>query len=335
MTVYLILKIGILIFLIWIGFKMGTLVLSIDFELRWGMLDRVGQDVEKYKSNLLSVHDNLPWMLQVFEERNIAATWATVGALGCDNWDEFDRVRPKHKPSYKNEALDYVNDFNQKLDPNGELYFAPKLIRDIIGTAKQELGTHTFGHIYGTEPDVTYEELKIDLLTVKEFFSKKFGVTPESLVFPRNQVIYENKLIQDDVIKTYRGNENVTYLSAENQKEKQFFNRVKILLDAINPYISHDYNKNDIVNGNVLSSSMFKIHLPELLRKAHLSKLKHNITRLKSDEIYHIWYHPHNLGRSPKKKDDFLRFFDFIGEKIATNKLDSENMGSILSKVSS
>lgn len=311
---------------------MGTLVISLDFELRWGVLDIVGQDIEKYKDNLLSVHENIPWMLKIFEERDIAVTWATVGALGCDDWNEFDRVKPKVEPTYKNKTMIYNNDFNRKIDPKGELYFAPELIRNILETPKQELGTHTFGHIYGTEPDVSYDELKIDLLTCKNFLFEKFGYKPESLVFPRNQMIHENKLLEDEIITTYRGNEQVEYLSADKQREHQFLNRIKIFFDAMNPYISHAYNKDSILDGNILSSAMFRIYLPDLLREMHLKKLKKNILNLKSDEIYHIWFHPHNLGTSQKKKDDFVRFFDFIAEQINSGRLESENMNSLFLK---
>lgn len=311
---------------------MGTLVISIDFELRWGVLDIVQEDIQKYKDNLLSVHENIPWMLQIFKERNIAATWATVGAVGCDDWDEFDRVKPSIEPAYKNEALIYNNDFNKKIDPMGELYFAPELIREIVKTSNQELGTHTFGHIYGTEPNVSYDELKLDLLTCKKFLFEKFGYEPQSLVFPRNQMIHENKLIEDGIITTYRGNELVEYLSADKQREHHFLNRIKIFVDAMNPYISHAYKKNSIFEGNILSSAMFRIYLPGLLRKIHLRKLKKNITNLKADEIYHIWFHPHNLGTSQRKKDDFVRFFDFIGEEINSGRLKSENMNSIFVK---
>ena len=59
---------------------MGQLVISIEFELLWVVLDIVGKDIEKYKDNLLSVHENIPWMLNIFKERGISATWATVGA---------------------------------------------------------------------------------------------------------------------------------------------------------------------------------------------------------------------------------------------------------------
>jgi hypothetical protein len=308
---------------------MATLIVSIDFELRWGVLDRLEDNIEQYKSNIMSVHKTLPWMLKIFEERGISATWATVGAIGCEDWKEFEEVRPKLEPSYANEKLKYVNEFNQTLDPEGELYFAPQLIRNIIQTPQQELGTHTFGHIYGTEAHVSYDEFKSDLLVARNFLKDKFGILTQSLVYPRNQVIYEEKLIEDNIISYYRGNENVSHMSAKNQKEKILWNRIKILSDALNPFVSHKYTINEIENNNIRSSAMFRIYLSEYLRKIHLAKLKSNIKHLGDNEMYHIWYHPHNLGASQKRKDDFIRFFDFIGNQISKGELTSENMGSL------
>ena len=147
---------------------MATLVVSLDFELRWGVLDKVYDNANAYRDNLLSVHENIPWILDLFSERGIHATWATVGALGCDNWEEFEAVRPSLLPAYKNEKMHYVNNFNQKVDPEGKLYFAPDLVRKIIATPGQELGTHTFGHIYATEPafSIVHQSLANSLLFV-------------------------------------------------------------------------------------------------------------------------------------------------------------------------
>ena len=308
---------------------MAFLVISLDFELRWGVLDKVYEDADAYRDNLISVHENVPWILELFNSRGIHATWATVGALACDNWDEFEAVRPSMLPAYKNKKMEYVNEINKIVDPEGKLYFAPDLVQKIIETPGQELGTHTFGHIYATEPDVTYEQLLADLHTCKSFLKKKFSYTPTSLVYPRNQVIYEERLLEEKVVECYRGNEDVDYLSAENQRGKKLFNRVKILLDAINPFSSHAYEFGSITKNNIKSSAMFRIYLSGILRRMHLAKLKYSISRLKDDEVYHIWFHPHNLGTCQKRKNDFIDFVDFIEKKITSGKLQSLTMGEV------
>ena len=308
---------------------MSTLVVSVDFEMRWGVLDRVNSKSYEYKENLLSVRGNVPWVLEVFEERGIFATWATVGALGCDNWKEFDVFKPNVMPNYLNSKMHYDNDFNSSLDPSGEMYFAHNLIKSIVQTKGQELGMHTFGHIYGTEANVSYDEFICDIQANKDIFLKKYGVNPSSLVYPRNQVIYQDLLLKKDLIKTFRGNENSSCYSAKSQREKKLINRGQAFLESINPYISYSYLMDDSSISNIQSSAMLRIHMGSFFRKLHLNKLRSNILKLKSNEYYHIWFHPHNIGNSQSRKKDFINFFDFIGNLISKGVLRSENMHSI------
>jgi hypothetical protein len=59
----------------------GALVISLDFELLWGVRDLYPADGGTYRANLLGARTAIPKLLQLFEEFEIAATWATVGML--------------------------------------------------------------------------------------------------------------------------------------------------------------------------------------------------------------------------------------------------------------
>ena len=307
---------------------MSKLIISLDFEMRWGVLDRLHDNTDQYKENLLSVRENVPWILDIFLERNIKATWATVGALACKDWEDFHQNKPELLPDYSDVRKNYVNDFNRDIDPEGSMYFAHDLITMILNTPGQELGMHTFGHIYGTEENVSYDEFVADLRANINIFFRKFGVVPHSLVYPRNQVIYEKELIKEEIISSYRGNEDSTRYSAKSQREKKYWSRALALLDAINPLISYSHPIKNTSESNIQSSAMLRIHMNKFIRKLHLNKLKSNILNLPNDHYYHIWFHPHNIGTSPKRKDDFIKFFDFIGDLIAKGKLSSENMNT-------
>src|SRR2546426_12614664 len=56
-----------------------TFIISLDFELFWGVRDVTTLD--RYGANLRGVRDAIPAMLRLFSERGIRATWATVGFL--------------------------------------------------------------------------------------------------------------------------------------------------------------------------------------------------------------------------------------------------------------
>src|SRR4029077_6616039 len=60
----------------------GAFVISLDFELLWGVRDN--RTIADYGANILGVRQVVPALLDLFAERNIACTWATVGLLFFD-----------------------------------------------------------------------------------------------------------------------------------------------------------------------------------------------------------------------------------------------------------
>ena len=67
--------------------KQGTLIVSLDFELFWGMLDC--STLEEYGGNVMGGRGAIPRLLKLFETYNIHATWATVGFLFADNYEVY------------------------------------------------------------------------------------------------------------------------------------------------------------------------------------------------------------------------------------------------------
>ena len=83
--------------------KKGTLVLSLDFELIWGIFDHVNiQDKVSYFDSTINV---IPRMLDVFQKQDIHVTWATVGMLFNENWEEWFSNFPEVLPTYQNQNL--------------------------------------------------------------------------------------------------------------------------------------------------------------------------------------------------------------------------------------
>ena len=75
------------------GRRAGNFVISLDFELMWGVRDHATP--ESYGRNVLGGRQAVPAMLDLFHKRGIRATWATVGALLCESKDELI-ARIKH-----------------------------------------------------------------------------------------------------------------------------------------------------------------------------------------------------------------------------------------------
>ena len=127
--------------------KKGSLIISLDFELIWGIFDHVEiTNKVDYFNNTL---DAIPKMLELFSTNKINVSWATVGMLYNENWEEWHANIPSEIPTYQRSELDAYN-YGKKNQNSGfdKFFFAPNLIRLIQSTPYQEIGTHTYSHFY-------------------------------------------------------------------------------------------------------------------------------------------------------------------------------------------
>ena len=302
-----------------------SVVISIDFEMRWGVHDICGYNIDEYRINLENVRLVVPKMLQLFSERNIRATWATVGALALSSWDEYFTISPP-PPAYEKNNL-AIDPFYAEIDPEGTLHFASDLVNGIVNTPGQELGSHSFSHIYFRENGVTSEDFIADTSVVRSVFNDLYNINPISFVFPRNQTAFESCL-SDCGIHIWRGNENAWYF--DSVKEGQNSNIAKFfrLYESINPWIKRSLP----LHNDICYSSLFiRFNLPEVLWQLHLKRIKNEITNLSGDEIFHIWWHPHNLGSNMGEGFQRLeRVLDLILHRCGNGNVNSLNMSDII-----
>lgn len=166
----------------------GTLIVSLDFELLWGVLDF--DDPKAYMPNVLGGREAVPRLLKLFEEYNIHATWATVGFMFAENYDELKKYFPADtlRPAYENTKL-YPYDKFKEIGENEEAepcFYGSSLIKLISEAPGQEIGSHTFSHYYCREKGQNPEQFKADMTAALRLASDK-GFTLKSVVLPRNQ----------------------------------------------------------------------------------------------------------------------------------------------------
>ena len=99
----------------------GALVISLDFELLWGVRDK--RTIADYGANILGVRQVVPALLDLFAERNIACTWATVGLLFFATNKALLAALPAHKPRYTDARISsyhYLNEVgaDEERDPS-------------------------------------------------------------------------------------------------------------------------------------------------------------------------------------------------------------------------
>jgi peptidoglycan/xylan/chitin deacetylase (PgdA/CDA1 family) len=264
-------------------------VWSLDFELRWGMHDILGMDRNAYLTNLEGARQAVPQLLSLFVERGVPATWATVGALACRDWSEYFRLAPP-PPSYADSRLAFDPRYAD-LDPDGILHFAPELVQLVSQTKGQDLGTHTFSHIFLGEMGVMLKDAQADHAAVTRLFRERFNTAPTSLVFPRNQVAFLD-FYRANGIAAWRANEKSWYLNMTEYTNHPVIRALR-LADALTPFWTRG---GQFMDGGTPSTLFVRVTLPEIAWKAHLAKLAAEVRRMKRGSVLHFWLHPHNIG---------------------------------------
>jgi peptidoglycan/xylan/chitin deacetylase (PgdA/CDA1 family) len=292
----------------------GALVISLDFELHWGVRDKCAPD-GSYRENLLGARKAVPAMLDLFEEFDVTATWATVGFLFAANRREREAFSPNSRPQYIDAKLDAYAEPTGDSEADDPLHYAGSLIEEIRRRAKQEIATHTFSHYYALEPGETREAFSADLRSAVAI-ARHHGINVRSIVFPRNQVRpgYEDLLKEAGII-CYRGNETSWMYRPRPRGEETLAVRGPRLLDH---YVSLSGNKivrwenvrqpNGLCN---VRSSMFLRPYSEARKSfepARLRRIAGGIEAAAAERgIFHLWWHPHNFGTETQQNLEFLR----------------------------
>ena len=268
----------------------GTITLSIDFELRWGLHDRLGLDLERYRENLEQEPSVVPELLRLFAQYGVRATWAMVGAIACVDWNDYFRRAPA-PPRYGNPQF-AINPRYSDIDPDGHLHFAPKLVDLIAAAPGQEIGTHTFSHLFLGEVGVSPEDAAADLSAAVRIHQERTGAAPVSLVFPRNQCAFLD-VVRTKGIRIWRGNERGWYFNRNDSSSYSALVRGLRVFDAINPWGC----RTEPLEGDMTRSSLFfRPALPDQMWSLHLRKIRNGISAMRHGEIFHMWFHPHNFG---------------------------------------
>ena len=311
---------------------MGQFLVSLDFEKYWGIRDH--RSIEDYKFNLERVDTICLEMLKLFSEFDIHATWATVGFLAFENKDELQGMLPNEKPTYKDNNLSPY-DYIAKNELKYKFHFAPQIIEKIKNTKFQELATHTFSHYYCLEPGQTAGSFDLDLKTNIEVFKKKFDVEVSSIVFPRNQVKKEYlQILAKNNITSYRGNEtNWIYRKKMSFLMKRGFRLIDSYLNITG---SNTFDLKKIKKElpyNIPSSSFLRpVNSDDsLLKILKLRRIKNQMTHAaKNDQLFHLWWHPHNFGNDIEANmlflKEILKHFVLLKEKYNMSSLNMEEI---------
>ena len=291
----------------------GALVISLDFEAHWGVRDKHPSD-GRYRQNLLGERQAIPQILRLFEEFDVAATWATVGFLFASSRKELENFYPKTRPAYTNPVLSPYHEPIGNGEEDDPLHFAPSLIQTIRKHPRQEIGSHTFSHYYCLEPGHNRDSFKADLESAIAI-AQKDGITIRSFVFPRNQFNTDYiDTLADAGITSYRGNQNGWMYRAVPANEQKLYMRGSRLMDQYTNISGLNLGNWTNVGGeeilNIPASYFLRPYTPKLrrfdtLRLRRVSGILEVAARF--HKIVHLWWHPHNFGVFTDENIAFLR----------------------------
>ena len=313
-----------------------TLIVSLDYELFWGMQD--GWKLSEYEANILGGRKAIPQMLALFEKHGIHATWATVGFLFGASEKELRSFFPGQFPSYENEALSSYRCFGAigQNEEDAPCYYGCSLVEKIASVPGQEIGSHTFSHYYCRETGQTTEQFRADMEAAKAI-SKAHGFDLKSVVLPRNQCEPEyTKILTSLGFTSYRDEENDWI--HEKIKFRPLM-RILRLADVYLPLTGQGGYEPKIENGivNLVGSRMYKPYFKPLafLEGLKIRRIKHQMLHAaKTGKTFHLWWHPHNVGVRTdfhmKQLEDIFSYYDELKAKYGMRSL---NMGEAAQEV--
>ena len=161
-----------------------------------------------------------------------------------------------------------------------------------------EIGSHTFSHYYCREHGQTVEQFRTDLNAARQI-AEANGYKLTSLVLPRNQV-------EDNYIDVIKGLGFRAYRDEEND---WIHEKVKIrpllrlfrLIDVYFPITGQGGYIPKKNNGvwNFPGSRMYKPYFKKLsfMEGLKVRRIKRQMLHAaKNGLVFHLWWHPHNIG---------------------------------------
>ena len=280
----------------------GTLAISLDFELFWGVHDK--RTLKDYGRNILGAREAIPRMLELFERYGVHCTWATVGLLFFDDKEELLQYLPEARPSYVNPALSPYPRIarigpNERQDP---YHYGLSLVRRIQECPHQEVGTHTFSHYYCLEDGQTPDTFRADLEAARRA-AARLCVALRSLVFPRNQYSEAYlSICRDAGIETVRGNQSAWLFRSNGEANEGLIKKTFRRVDHYLPLSGHNGVMPECDRLGIINIRSSRLLLPVPTRSSIFGPLcqrrieacmRHAAS---TGQVFHLWWHPHNFG---------------------------------------
>jgi len=311
----------------------GRFVLSLDFELAWGMRDLLGdnaQDEECERTRDVVV----PRLLELFERYQVPATWCTVGQLfdseiASPVEEHFATLVP---PEHDWLTKPWFEGLEAGTEQKRRAYLAPGLIAQILSaTPAQEIGSHSFTHvIFGDQGcSRACAETEIDACVERAAHD---GLRLQSFAFPRNEVGHRD-VLRHHGFRCYRGPEtNWFYRPWVPQKLARIAHLASVLagVSAL-PVLP----RRDELGLWDIPGSMILLPAHGIRRFVPMSRRVQRAARgiraaVQSRGVFHLWFHPINLAVETDPLFEALeRILQLAAAHRDRGELEFQSMGDL------
>jgi len=292
--------------------KESLFIVSLDFELLWGVRDK--RTIESYGANIRGVREVIPSLLQLFDQYGINATFATVGFLFASNKKELLAYKPGELPEYSlSKYSPYANDYLSSIgdsEADDVYHYGASLINMIRQYPAQEIASRTFSHYYCLE-NASVSSFRADLEAAKNI-AGSYGIELKSIVFPRNQFTKEHVAVCRELgFTSYRGNpQSSVYDPRKNEDQSKYIRATRFADSYMNITGDHTFTiekTGGIIN--IPASHFLRPFSPKLkaFESMRLKRIKNSMSfAAKHRQAYHLWWHPHNFGLNLRENLNFL-----------------------------
>lgn len=318
----------------------GKLVISLDFELQYGIEDFSEESLKHYQETILGGRKAIPELLKLFSDHHLHATWAMVGMIASENKEELQAYCPAVRPGYTSPMSIYEHpDRLGESEETDPFHYGSSLIRQILAVEGQEIGSHTFSHYYTQANGQTRDQFLSDLKAAQHINNDKIGYPPLSLVLPRNQVNPDYiDTIQEAGFKAFRGCQKGFVF---NTPSTSYIVRGLRLLDTYFPVFGKQtYPISEIMQNGLANIRASIFYRPYNARLSFLEQNKLSIIKTsmeyaaKHDEVFHLWWHPHNLGsHTTENFANLKQIFDYYEELHERYGMESCNMKELYEEI--
>ena len=305
----------------------GSFIISLDFELMWGVRDK--RTINSYGSSILAVSNVIDSMLKSFDVYNINVTFATVGFLFFDKVGLLLKNLPGSLPSYIDENLSPYSELSN-LKNNDEIfkkyYSAARMLKKISNYKNHEIATHTYSHYYCLEKGQNIKQFELDIAKAIEV-AQLNNINISSIVFPRNQFCFDYlKICEKYKIQNYRGNENHFIYESGNSSSQNILKRLMRFVDSyINLTGHHCFVKKPSYNLDILNIQASRFlrsynHSLSFLEPLKIYRIKSSMTyAAKNNKTFHLWWHPHNFSQNIfeniNQLNEILTHYQYLNNK--------------------